>query len=101
MDITTMEPKGLEPIERVPVRQTGACVFQQLSSVFPSSLKVSQELDIEHWGWVDQLVRGFTSGEEEAGRLIRAHYLNSISTSNDSMKHVDPMKKAGQRQRCR
>ena len=77
MDITTMEPKGLDELKEF-LSAKPARVFEQLSSVFPSSLKVSQELDIEHWGWVDQLVRGFTSGEEEAGRLIRAHYLKYI-----------------------
>lgn len=77
MDITTMEPSGLDELKEFlsakPIR-----VFEQLSSVFPSSLKVSRELDIKHWGWVDQLVRDFTSCEEEAGRLIHAHYLKYI-----------------------
>ena len=77
MDITTMEPSGLDELKEFlsakPIR-----VFEQLSNVFPGSLKVSQELDIEHWGWVDQLVRDFASSEEEAGRLIRAHYLKYI-----------------------
>lgn len=77
MNITTMEPSGLgelkEFLSAKPMR-----IFEQLSSVFPSSLKVSRELAIEHWGWVDQLVRDFPGSEEEAGRLIRAHYLKYI-----------------------
>lgn len=77
MNITTMEPSGLDELKEFlsakPMR-----IFEQLLSVFPSSLKVSRELDIEHWGWVDQLVRDFPGSEEEAGRLIRAHYLKYI-----------------------
>lgn len=77
MDITTMEPSGLDELKEF-LSAKPARVFEQLSSVFPSSLKVSQELDIESWSWVDQLVRDFTNGDEEAGRLIRAHYLKYI-----------------------
>lgn len=77
MDITTMEPKGLDELKEFlstkPIR-----IVKQLSNVFPSSIKVSRELDIEHWGWVDQLVRDFTSSEGGAGRLIRTHYLKHI-----------------------
>lgn len=77
MDITTMDPAGLNDLREFLMTHPTR-IIDQLSTIFPNGLKVSREFDIDHWGWVDQLVRDFGSGESDAGRLIRAHYLKYI-----------------------
>lgn len=77
MDITTMKPAGLDEM-RTFLNARPKRIFEQIKSVFSDDVKISRELDIEHWGWVDQLVRYLGGDGSDAGRLINAHYLKFI-----------------------